>query len=213
MTLSAPSVAPHSCLARSLVVLAALGTGACVTSVSKYTVPTRIDGAAVDGMHEWDKFGERFRTPGIRNVRPSIAALNRFAEAAGWLSYSDTRACFGVISFQRKRVEYADNTQNIQDNVVDWGASKHTLVTASGATLQPAGPVELVPGDELVVEYDAFDNLTKRWMPAMERYDRAGARICFDTPTPLAQEAWVRWSYTLSNRTRSEFTFQIDAAR
>ena len=191
-----------------LVALSAL-FAACGPTVSKYTVQAQLDKESVNALHEWEKFGARFQQAGIRNVRPSIEALDQFAEAAGWTTYTDARACFAVISFQRKSIEYADGVSNQHEEVVDWSASKHELVTASGAKLMPAGPVELASADELVVQYDALENGTDRWVPVLERFDRKGAQVCFDTPTPLAKEKWVRWSYTLPNKTRSEFTFEI----
>ncbi len=192
---------------------ALLGLVACGPSVSKYTVPARLGGQTVDAVHEWQRFGERFRSPGIRNVRPSIAQLNKFAEAAAWTTYTDKQACFAVRSFQRKSLQFADNFQNVTDSVIDWSASKHELSTASGVTLPPAGPPEVKTGAGLVVSYDSYDGATGRWVPAQERYERSTAEVCFDTPTPLAREKWVRWAYTLSNNIRNEFTFQLQPPR
>ena len=194
-----------------IAVLALLGLLGCGPSVSKYTVQARLGGPSVNAIHEWERFGNRFDQPGIRRLVPSVAQLNRFADAAGWTKYTDKQACFAVISFQRKSLQFADNVQNVHDDVVDWGSSKHELLTGSGVMLLPAGPPDIKTGEEIVVRYESLDTATGRWIPAQERFDRSAAEVCFDTPTPLAREAWVRWAYTLPNNQRSEFTFQIQA--
>lgn len=193
-----------------LLSLFALG---CAPSVTALTVPTRLEGANVRAMHEWEPFGERFRSEGIRGVRPSIESLDRISESAGWTSYADDRACFSVLSLQRQKLVFADNLQNVHDDVVDWHAAKHELLLPSGKTLLPAEPADVRDGAPLVVRYDSLDTADGRWIPATETYERTTTTVCFATRTPLAREPWVKWAYTLPNGTRTELTFEIRGGR
>lgn len=155
-----------------------------------------------DGRLDFGNAGATGRqATGVRGQRPSLAELDTWQDSAVWVSYLPTRSCFGLVDYT-----YTDSDFAVGDGVKsiirppDYAHETFRIVTPStgekGITAVPH-----VTTAALQVNYESY--YVDRWVPAVDHWIRNVVDVCFDTPTPLAQEPWVKFRFTNKNAAKA----------